>query len=248
MNSACGDQGQKCTDCTQAGQSCAAQGFCYSGQHCGPDNCAGCCTATGACRAGSSSLRCGEYGALCDNCSAKGQTCQNQVCSSGSKCPAAYPGCSPTSLTPPPKTSKSCSSSDLGALAKACQGNPVASSCAPFFQKLLVTKPSCYDCLLQFTGNDAYTRCLTPYLTQSCNHNLTCAADCSNSSCQSCPSSQQSQCSSNVFGSGGQCSSWVDGYYCAQAAISGPAGFCDFQAGADIGKWLAGVGKHYCGG
>ena len=64
-NAACGDQGQKCVDCKQSGQSCAAQGFCYSGQHCGPDNCAGCCTATGQCRNGSSSFRCGEFGALC---------------------------------------------------------------------------------------------------------------------------------------------------------------------------------------
>src|SRR5262249_58063615 len=65
-----------------------------------PDNCAGCCTPTGRCPAGTGSLNCGLYGAACDNCFARGETCQGGACGAvGATCPAPYPGCTPNLLT-----------------------------------------------------------------------------------------------------------------------------------------------------
>jgi hypothetical protein len=244
-NSACGTNGQSCKDCTATGQSCAASGFCYSGPHCGPDNCAGCCTANGNCLSGASSGQCGQFGKLCDNCNAKGQTCIGQVCSSGSTCPAAYPGCSPDSLTPPPAASKSCSGAELTALAQACPGENPGPGCGQWFQDLLSSNPPCYDCLLQFTTDSGYPRCLVPFLTPGCNHDLTCASFCGSASCGQCSGSQQDSCQQQVFGQGGQCNPWINGYYCAQAALSGPAAFCEFNG--DVGQWIAGIGAYYCG-
>jgi hypothetical protein len=246
-NTACGASGQTCADCSASGQACAAQGFCYTGTHCGPDNCAGCCTATGMCRPGIGSASCGQYGALCDNCTAKSQTCQNQVCSNGSTCPAAYPGCSPAAATTPPFSSSSCSGTDLTSLATACAGANPGAACATFLQRLLQSNPSCYDCVLQFTGEDAVVRCVAPYLTNQCNHDLTCAVDCSNTSCNQCPAGQSEACRNQTFGTqGGQCQSWINGYYCLQAALGGPAQFCDFDSVNDVGRWLSGVGRQYC--
>lgn len=244
-NGACGTSGQACKDCTATGQSCAPQGFCYSGPHCGPENCAGCCTATGNCVSGATGGACGQFGKLCDNCNAKGQTCISQVCSSGSTCPAAYPGCTPDALTPPPVPSKSCSATELASLAAACQGSPPGPGCGQVFQQLLSSNPPCYDCLLQFTTESAYTRCLAPFLTADCNHALTCAVGCSNTSCGQCGPGQEDACQQQVFASGGACTPWVNGYYCAQAALSGPAAFCEFPG--STGQWMQAVGTYYCG-
>ncbi|MBX3126910.1 MAG: hypothetical protein KF718_09345 [Polyangiaceae bacterium] len=245
LDKSCGSAGQACKDCSATGQACAASGFCYSGPHCGPDNCGGCCTANGTCVTGSSSDACGLFGKLCDNCSTKGQSCVAQACSSGSTCPAAYPGCSPDALTPPPVASSSCSAQELSALAAACQGSPPGPGCGQYYQTLLTSNPQCYGCLLQFTTDSAYSRCLAPFLTPSCNHDLTCALFCSNGSCNQCSPGQDPGCRQQVFEQGGQCASWVNGYYCAQAALSGPGAFCEFSGNA--GQWIAKVGGYYCG-
>jgi hypothetical protein len=244
-NSACGTNGQACKDCAATGQACAATGFCYSGPHCGPDNCAGCCTANGNCVSGAASNECGQFGKLCDNCQAKNQTCIGQVCSSGSTCPAAYPGCSPDALTPPAVASNSCSLQELDGLEQACSGAPPGPSCGQYYQSLLSSNPACYNCLLQFVGDTAYARCLAAFLTQDCNHSLTCAMYCSNTACGQCSGAQQESCQDQQFSSGGQCQPWVNGYFCAQAAISGPGAFCEFLG--DAGQWIAGVGAYYCG-
>jgi hypothetical protein len=244
---ACGVVGASCTDCTQTGLTCAPQGFCYNGPHCGPDNCAGCCDATGICRPGSASNNCGQFGKLCDNCTAKGQTCAGQVCGTGSNCPAAYGGCAPNLVTPPAFSSKSCNQAQLSDVAAACQGqgNP---NCGDAFQSLLGSDPGCYDCLIQFGTDLAYVRCLAAFLTQNCNHALTCASQCSQTACGNCPSEQQQEnCSDTVFGQGGMCRSYINGYFCAQAALNGPAAFCEFQ-NDDVGLWLWNVGNYYCGG
>jgi hypothetical protein len=135
--------------------------------------------------------------------------------------------------------------SELGELEQACQGAPPGASCGQWLQSLMASNPKCYDCLLQFTMDAAYVRCLAPYLTASCNHDLTCAVFCSNDSCGQCPPSQEDACQQQLFEANGQCSAWVSGYYCAQAAVNGPAAFCEF--GNDVGQWIAGVGAHYCG-
>lgn len=238
---ACGSNGQKCADCKASGQTCAPQGFCYNGPSCGSASCGGCCTANGNCLAGSTNLACGQYGTLCDNCSAKGQNCIGQVCGTTSTCPAPYAGCSPGSITPPPVAKKACSGAELSSLASGCSGG----DCGQAFQKLLQSNPGCYDCMLQFVADDAYARCLAPFLGENCNHQLTCAVQCGNTSCGQCSPSQEDACQDKAFGSGGACQPYVFGYYCAQAALSGPGAFCNWTG--DVGSWIKSVGGYYCG-
>lgn len=246
---ACGAGGQICSDCSASSRSCAPQGFCYQGKHCGPDNCAGCCTATGECVPGSASEACGQYGALCDNCSTQGEACQGQVCRGSSTCPMPYAGCNPSLVTTPPKRSKSCSASALEGLAKACGGDGTDPACGDYFSTLLSSSPACYDCVLQFTGDQAYTRCLAPYLDAACNHALSCAVDCSGAVCSACSSAaSQSACEEDLYATGGECQRYLGGYYCAQAAIDGPASFCTFAQGEDVGEWFLRVATRYCGG
>ena len=99
--------------------------------------------------------------------------------------------------------------------------------------------------LLQFAGDSAFARCLVPFLTADCNHDLTCATSCGNAACGNCSAGQQDSCQEQVFAGSGTCNAWVNGYFCAQAAISGPAAFCEF--GGDVGQWISGVGAYYCG-
>jgi hypothetical protein len=245
-NTACGINGNACADCTNWGQNCAAQGFCYAGPHCGPDNCAGCCDATGQCRVGSTNAFCGQFGNICDNCGSKGQNCVGQVCTTGSNCPAPWPGCAPGSATPPPASYPSCNAQQLSSIGSACQGSGNSQACQDAFSKLLGSDPGCYDCLVQFSTELAYARCLAPFLTPTCNHELTCALSCSNTSCGDCPQPKKDTCQTEVFAPGGACRSFIGGYYCAQAALSGPAAFCDFNG--DVGAWIQAVGGYYCGG
>lgn len=243
---ACGTVGAACKDCTTTGLACAPQGFCYDGPHCGPDNCAGCCDATGVCRPGSANVNCGQFGKLCDNCSAKFQTCAGQVCTTGTNCPAGFAGCAPDVATPPAVTTKSCNQAQLTTMASACQGqdNP---NCGDAFEDLLGSDVGCYDCLLQFATDLAYVRCLAKFLTPTCNHSLTCALQCSQTACGDCPAPEEDECSDEVFGQGGICRPYINGYFCAQAALNGPAAFCEF-ANDDVGLWLWNVGNYYCGG
>ncbi|MCB9577865.1 MAG: hypothetical protein H6717_12660 [Polyangiaceae bacterium] len=241
-NQQCGNDGAKCSDCTQFGLSCAPQGFCYQGTHCGQDNCAGCCTATGVCVAGAGSTACGQFGKLCQNCAASGNTCIGQACTTGGNCPAPYGGCLPPKLTAPPVASTSCSGADLSTLANACAGT--SDACSKQFEKLLTSNPPCYDCMLQFAADDAYARCLAPFLTPDCNHQVTCAVECGNETCGECSDAEADGCSKYVFGKGGSCGEWINGYYCNQAALAGPGAFCKWNDA--LGPWLLSVGSHYC--
>jgi hypothetical protein len=249
IDAQCGDKGQSCQDCSAQGKACAAQGFCYAGAHCGPDNCAGCCTLLGECKEGSDGAACGQFGGLCQNCAGKGEICDGFACATGETCPAPYGGCSPAALTPPPKKSTSCSAPELDVLAQACEGSGTQPGCGSSFGDLLGTNPDCYSCLLQFVGDGAYASCLAPYLSETCNHQLSCAADCSNSTCEGCSPIESMDCEKKAFSLKGACEPWLYGYYCAQAAIQGPAKFCDFSSyGNDVGLWIQAVGGHYCGG
>jgi hypothetical protein len=100
--------------------------------------------------------------------------------------------------------------------------------------------------MLQFAADDAYARCVAPYLDQMCNHALTCALDCVQASCDRCPNGREAACQSATFMDKGQCRSYVGGYYCAQAAEQGPAAFCDFDKYGDLGLWWQAVGQAYC--
>jgi hypothetical protein len=47
---------------------------------CGPQNCSGCCDATGTCQTGSTLTVCGSGGNVCTDCSASNQTCVSGQC------------------------------------------------------------------------------------------------------------------------------------------------------------------------
>jgi len=149
-------------------------------------------------------------------------------------------------VTPPPASFQSCSAAQLSIVGAACKGGGSGDSCGDAFQTLLKADPACYDCLIQFATEAAYARCLAPFLTPTCNHELTCALDCSNTTCSSCPASQEDQCRDGLFAQDGVCRPYIYGYYCAQAALSGPGAFCEFTG--DVGPWIQKVGTFYCGG
>ncbi len=244
--SSCGQKGQACKDCGAEGQDCAPQGFCFAGKHCGPDNCAGCCTLTGECLAGAANDACGQFGAVCATCTG-GAECKGFACDSGAKCPAAYGGCSPQAATPPATPSKTCSTFELDAMEAACSnGKNNSAECGEYFQHLSASNAACYGCTSQFFGENAYVACLAGFLTPYCNHQLTCASDCSNTTCGDL--SCDDQCDDVTFDKGGACLPYVYGYYCAQAVLGGPAKVCDYQVdNGDPGKWIRRVAGHYCG-
>lgn len=243
----CGTSGQACSNCTTSGQHCSASGFCYNGIHCGPDNCGGCCSTNGSCLAGTGSRNCGLYGAACDNCVARGETCQGGACGAvGATCPAPYPGCTPGLLTSPPTPSRSCTPSDLTAVASACPGLTSNAGCSSAVVSLSRSNPGCFDCLQQFLYDGAAVKCLAPFLTPSCNQALSCATECVNASCTQCASTDKQGCQDAAFQSGGACAAYINGYFCAQAAFAGPAAFCDIKTIGSVGGFLQGVGAYYC--
>lgn len=246
-NTACGDGGQLCVDCLAQNEQCSAQGFCFDGVHCGPENCAGCCTATGECRPGSSSTECGSFGNLCENCGALGETCQGGTCSDGNDCPGSYAGCSPDALTAPPFTSSSCTEEELEEIEFACDDTD-DEACSDAIGDIRFDNPLCFDCLIQFTNEQATTKCAVPFLSPECNHDLTCATDCANAACRGCPDPRQQDCGETVFEFDGECREWINGVFCLDAARQGPAAFCNFQNYNTTGEWLASIGDFYCGG
>jgi len=243
-DTACGTQGQTCSDCTLQGRVCAPQGYCYTGQSCGSGNCAGCCTATGQCQNGADNSACGQFGSLCDNCSAKNVSCRNQVCSDGATCPGAFAGCNPNAITDPPKTSTSCSQKELATVVTACTG--AAAGCGAAFNQLLASNPACAGCLAQFVGDQAFARCLAPFLSQACNHYLTCDLSCSIAVCGQCPAADTNNCQNAAGQAGGACGAYAYGVACALAALQGPGAFCNWDMYKDAGLWLDAVGGRYC--
>jgi hypothetical protein len=249
-DAACGTSGQACSDCTSSGQQCAPQGFCYSGPHCGPDTCAGCCAADGTCRPGSNAQNCGNYGELCQNCNSQGLSCQTGSCATrGAVCPAAAPGCNPGAATSPPSFGTGCGASDLAFLAKACSGAPGANACnAGVLNQFALMRPACFDCVQQFLYEGAVAKCLAPFLNQNCNHELTCFTSCTAQVCGKCPAADRTSCQNTAAAPSGACGEDISGAFCAQAAYGGPGTFCDPSRYSDIGAWLQGVGAYYCSG
>jgi hypothetical protein len=246
-DAACGATGQTCSNCTNLGEACAPSGFCYKGAHCGPDTCAGCCSPDGTCRPGTAAQNCGAFGAVCENCMSQGQTCQAGACGvRGATCPAPYAGCNPGAATAPPFNGTSCKATDVALAHMACTGITDPATCLPALSKLLASNPGCYDCLQQFLYDGAVAKCLAPFLSPTCNHELTCYSGCLTTTCGACSDANRASCQGTVSASGGDCFSSLSGQYCAAAAFSGPAAFCDLGRVNDVGLWLAGVGAYYC--
>ncbi len=247
-NATCGLGGEQCSNCLASDQICdPGAGNCVWVPNCGPLNCAGCCRVNGTCASGYLGSECGHGGVLCENCSSTGGVCQNATCYGGgtpSNCPAAYPGCSPSSANPAPITKLgACPAQALLNGQKACAGTPTPASCGTWFANLQNKNPECYACLLPFTGPKAFGTCLQPYLDPSCDHDLSCSLDCQTVACAQCSTdTQKQQCQEGVFN--GVCSGYIQGVYCAYAAFS-QAPFC--ESTGDSGTWIYNVGNHYCG-
>ena len=81
-NTACGNGGQACEDCTASGIGCFRQQCVDLGDAgvCNAQSCpTGCCDyATGQCRQGITGTACGRSGADCQDCVLRGQICSNQ--------------------------------------------------------------------------------------------------------------------------------------------------------------------------
>ena len=74
---ACGYDGGLCTVCAD-GWECF-DGECTAPSSCTPQNCAGCCDATGGCRAGNADEGCGFDGGACATCTGT-ESCHNGAC------------------------------------------------------------------------------------------------------------------------------------------------------------------------
>ena len=116
---------------------------------------------------------------------------------------------------------------------------------------MITSNPGCYDCVSQFlTEGVGYVRCLAPFLSEDCNHDLTCAVTCGDVACGNCATAAEEEaCRDTSFSAGSDCQPYVNGYFCLLAAQSGPAAFCDFnQYSGDVGAYVGAVAGYYCGG
>ncbi|HEX4478109.1 MAG TPA: hypothetical protein VH142_23655, partial [Polyangiaceae bacterium] len=135
---------------------------------------------------------------------------------------------------------------DLATIAGACPGKTAGTACNAQIQSLVKSNPGCFDCMQQFLFDGAVVRCLAPFLSATCNHDLSCSTDCTNTACGQCAAANEGTCQTGAFQSGGECQGYVSGTFCAQAAFSGPGAFCNLSADSSIGVWLEAVGAYYC--
>lgn len=102
--SACGNKGAACSSCTAQGTTCGpvagGGGQCQGIGRCGPQNCGGCCDATGVCTEGIDSTSCGRGGESCNDCTGSSRVCAPRDQPNGRTCidpppcgPANCAGC-----------------------------------------------------------------------------------------------------------------------------------------------------------
>jgi hypothetical protein len=256
QDTACGAGGMQCSDCTQQNDVCTGQRCVPRPPTCTPANCAGCCDGAGNCQPGFLNNQCGQNGVSCANCTQMGSTCDTAVtprsCSNQQMtCPAPYPSCpGNVTLTPPPVQTGACAASDLQNAAAACTAGAHTAACSSFFQFEQQQKPTCAACLstfdFDFNELTGILECASPFVSPSCDHTLGCINDCETKSCDQCPAGAVQQCENQVRNS--QCGQYFQGAQCAFGALFGPASFCNpnnYQG--NVGRWLQGVGGHYCG-
>lgn len=145
---ACGLKGLQCTTCA-AGQICRAQsgggGQCEGTPACGPQNCAGCCTANGQCVTGSDTTACGRQGAACTNCGSTNRVCAaDKTCQAQTTCNAANcAGCCVGNNCVIATTAQACGAG--GAVCKQCGAGEACSNgaCVPAAQCSPANCPGC---------------------------------------------------------------------------------------------------------
>lgn len=255
QDDACGRNGAQCSDCQKNGQVCGAGNVCRT--PCNAQNCANGCCEGSTCRAGVGNARCGSGGAQCENCTAQGQTCDTntRVCVAPNLCPEPYAGCPGGISTQVPVPKPTCSVQDLQDAAVACAQGPNQAACDAFFTFLAQTTPDCGTCLLPFkvpfNDGGGLFACAAPFVDAACLHDTACATDCIEASCDQCGGpGATNTCKQTVRNN--QCNALLtQSAACVGPALQGgPGTFCNpfaYPGQGRYGRWLEGVGTHYCG-
>ncbi len=252
QDNACGPTGGgACTDCSASNKVCQGR-QCID--KCGPGNCAGCCRPNNTCDTlGIDNNSCGQGGVQCANCSASSSFCNGLVAprrcnNQQSTCPATYSSCpngTTTAITA--QLQNLCTDASLDTLTTACAAGPNAATCVAAFAAL---PAACRTCLSPFNHpfdqRTGLYACAASSVDNQCRHNMGCATDCADTSCDQCLPTSENQCYTLVNGAGGQCSTFMNNANnCASAALAG--GLCSQFSYPNYGAWLRGVGDQFCG-
>ncbi len=256
QDTACGTNGGTCSDCSRSTRVCTA-GACATPPPppCGPQNCAGCCDATGTCQAGFLNGECGSQGLACTNCTARQSTCDTnatpRACRTAtSTCPSTYGTCGAAVTTRAPVRQQVCSAATLSNGRAACSGGPDTPACIAFFQFLTGASAACSACLapfdVAFNEGSGIFACLAPFVSSTCNRATGCTSDCQDKSCASCSASQVEPCQTEARTT--QCQQYWQQSSCVTSAFFGSGAVCNpLSYGGNYGQWLQGVGNRYCG-
>jgi hypothetical protein len=255
----CGTGANQCDNCGAKASTCTGQTCVPIPPTCTLANCAqGCCDAQQVCHGGFLNGRCGSAATTCVDCTATASTCDlavsPRVCTNmQNTCPAPYPGCPGGVATPVPSIQHVCPTTDLADARAACAGGAHSAACNLFYSFERSTNPSCAACLAPFDYGFQEAKgifsCVAPFVSASCNNTTGCAIDCQDKSCAQCAVGATQGCENSVRQ--GQCSSNFQASSCIGSAFGGPTGgagaFCNpFNYGGNFGRWLQGVGGHYC--
>lgn len=205
--------GWACSDDDSPGDNKESGITLFDGSSCGPGNCGGCCTSSGACIVVSSTDNCGKSGGLCIKCKT-GEACVNGVCMGSGSCDSTTcpTGCCEGGVCKPGTSTSACGT--LGKTCTACQSTQVCSA------GLCATAGSCGS---SCTGCCSGTTCVAGTSTSACGTGgiacITCKTGetCSSGKCtgsSTCGSGTCSGCcqsglcvsgtSTNACGTGGQ--------------------------------------------
>ena len=252
----CGNGGNACVACAAPNQ--CSSGLCTPPPPpCSATSCLGCCDPTQGCLPGFLATSCGSGGSACTNCTATKSSCDTALLPRTCKnqqttCPAPYGACPGSVTTAQPPIQHVCSAVDLTNARAACIAGPASNGCLAFFAFEQANNPSCATCLapfdVSFQEASGLFACAAPFVSAICDHSTGCASDCLVTSCGQCPAGAGAGCRNDVTQN--QCSPYFQQSGCAIQAIfgPGPAAFCNPQNyNNNYGRWLQGVGGHYCG-
>lgn len=245
--------GGQCQNCTLFGQTCQGQ-QCVA--KCNKNTCPnGCCQGNVCNTSGRANAACGQFGAQCDNCTARGAFCDGliepRVCSDNQKqCPAPYGNCPAglrTEVTP--VAQNVCSDIDLDQIAASCTGQNDDFTCDLAISQ---TGFACQQCVTRFnhpfaqrTGLFACAASI-PGIGDACRRQMGCTTDCDETSCEQCGSSTESSCYTLVNGASGQCNRFASQTDCANTELS--AGHvCSQFSYPNFSSWLREVTDRFCG-
>jgi hypothetical protein len=187
---------------------------------------------------------------MCSNCTTSGETCDTQVFPPACQtCPNTYQGCpGGTQTTTAQSFAGACSASDLADAAAACQGGAATPECQAFIDGEFNINPNCGECMNQFDTDfvnlTGIYACASGFLSCSCNVDTGCAANCSETVCQSC--SEDPTCQSSADSTTGVCGTQITSANSCITSDSQANTLCSSSNYANFGAWFAAVGQAYC--